>query len=390
MAPVEQVKRDQSFSMLAQKDVVSLIAHEKPPSVSIFMPTHPTTRGTRDDAIRLKKLFRRAETECLARFAGKTDVQALFEPGGQLIAGGSLSYKGKGLALFAGENGFRAYDLPMAIPEMVMVSGHFFIKPLLSLVAGDDRFYVLALSQKHVRLLRGTLYGCEDLHLHNVPADLFAAFEQESFQRQSQFHTASRADAGDRRISHGAATEIKDRIIRFFRKIDQGVVSTIPSQAATLVLAGVEYLLPLYRQVNTYPALSHDAVTGNPDLLSSQELHAAGWKLIQRRWEHEKDRARDKYTELAGSNQASNNVRDVVAAAQQGRVLFLFLAQGEEQWGSVEPGSGAVHLHREREQGDEDLLNLAAIYTLLRGGTVYPVAPAELPEGARLAALFRF
>lgn len=50
----------------------------------------------------------------------------------------------------------------------------------------------------------------------------------------------------------------------------------------------------------------------------------------------------------------------------------------------------AVNLHPEPEPDDEDLLDFAAVYTLLNGGTVYALAPEDLPTSAPAAAIFRF
>jgi hypothetical protein len=40
--------------------------------------------------------------------------------------------------------------------------------------------------------------------------------------------------------------------------------------------------------------------------------------------------------------------------------------------------------------GEDDLLDLAAVQTLLRGGTVYTVAAEDVPDDARAAALLRY
>ena len=47
-------------------------------------------------------------------------------------------------------------------------------------------------------------------------------------------------------------------------------------------------------------------------------------------------------------------------------------------------------LHPAPEPGDQDLLDLAAIRTLVSGGAVYALPPEEVPDGALLAAVFRF
>lgn len=390
MVPVVQMKKNQTIPELTNKELQSLLTCEKTPAVSIFMPTPPSVRSANENVVRLKGLLRRAEGEWAARSQHDPNVHALLRPIEHLVGAETLSCDGKSLALFAAMDFFRAYSLPFELPELVNIGGRLFLRPLLPMLAGDDRFYILALSQKHVRLLYGTLYGSKEVQLHGVPANLFEVFENESFGRQKQFHTASRADAGNRPIPHGSGTEIKDRIIGFFRRVEKGVTDAIKHQTAPLILAGVSYILPLYREVNTSPALVDDAITGNPDSLSAQQLHAAGWEIVQRRVEREKKRARDQYKELAGTPQTSSNLREIVAASHNGRILSLFLAEGAEQWGFWDSEQGVAHVHHNREPGDEDLLNFAAIQTLLHHGNVYSVAPVELPDGANLAALFRF
>ena len=47
-------------------------------------------------------------------------------------------------------------------------------------------------------------------------------------------------------------------------------------------------------------------------------------------------------------------------------------------------------LEPEPAPGDEDLLDLAAIQTILNGGTVYVVEPEQVPGQTLLAAVFRY
>lgn len=56
----------------------------------------------------------------------------------------------------------------------------------------------------------------------------------------------------------------------------------------------------------------------------------------------------------------------------------------------MDPGTAEVSVHEEAESGDGDLLDLAAVQTLLTSGTVYALDPEEMPDGATVAALFRY
>jgi hypothetical protein len=71
-------------------------------------------------------------------------------------------------------------------------------------------------------------------------------------------------------------------------------------------------------------------------------------------------------------------------------VEVLFVPVGVQVWGHYDPASDQLDLHDSPETGGENLLDLAAIQSLIKGGTVYAVAPPEVPEQASAAAIFRY
>jgi hypothetical protein len=80
----------------------------------------------------------------------------------------------------------------------------------------------------------------------------------------------------------------------------------------------------------------------------------------------------------------------VVPAAVQGRVDKLFVAVGRQVWGRWNQDAQSAEVSAEKQPGDRDLLNLAAIQTLLQSGAVYALPPGEVPGGGLLAAVFRY
>jgi hypothetical protein len=80
----------------------------------------------------------------------------------------------------------------------------------------------------------------------------------------------------------------------------------------------------------------------------------------------------------------------VVTAAHDGRVDTLFVALGTRRWGSFDEEARKVEVSDSNGPGTEDLVDLAAIQTLLKGGTVYAVPPDRVPEGSEVAAVYRY
>lgn len=81
---------------------------------------------------------------------------------------------------------------------------------------------------------------------------------------------------------------------------------------------------------------------------------------------------------------------EAVGAACEGRVATLFVPAGVERWGKVDGGGRKVHVHKELQAGDEDLLDLATVQTFLQGGAVHVIPPERMPQGAEIGALLRY
>jgi len=368
--------------------------------VSIYMPTHRVGAGIQQDPIRLKNLLGEAEEALTLSGLRTPEAQELLEPAEKLLQDGLFwQRQSDGLALFLSPEAFRSYCLPFDFDELVVVTDRFHVKPLLPLLSGGGQFYVLALSQNEVRLLQGTRYSVSEVDLEGMPESLAEALRYEDPEKRLQFHTSTRTPGGKGErpaIFHGhgvaSADDPKDYILRYFHRVDEGLRDLLHDETAPLVLAGVDYLFPIYREANTYPHLVDEGIEGNPEELSAEELHEQAWAIVQPLFLAAQKEAAAQYRQLAGAGgeQASNKLKEVVPAAYHGRVETLFVAVGLQQWGTFDPATNTVQLHQEVKPGDEDLLDFAAVHTLLNGGTVYAVELEKVPDETPLAAVFRY
>ena len=139
--------------MSMQSQLRSLLAESQGPAVSIFMPTHRAGQEIRQDPIRLKNLVKQAEQQLINEGTRPTEARNLLEPVAGLVEDAAFwRHQAEGLAVFRSPDVFRTYRVPFPIGEYVDVSDRFYIKPLLPLLINETRFYVLALSQRAVRL----------------------------------------------------------------------------------------------------------------------------------------------------------------------------------------------------------------------------------------------
>lgn len=305
--------------------------------------------------------------------------------------------------MFLSPNMFRYYRLPINFEELVVVTGRFNIKPLLPLFRVNGRFLILVLSQNKVKLFQGTRYTISEINLEReeIPKNMREALKYADIEKQQQYHTgtppiSSKASvAGGERaaIFHGHREDIdeaKKNILEYFNKLDKGLHELLRDERVPLVLVGVDYLLPIYREVNSYPYLIKEGVMGSPRTSNEQELHKQAWAIVQPYFEKAQEDATTKYRQFSRTKHTSNDIKEVALAAYQGRVESLFVAIGVQQWGIFDENTGTVCLHQKEEAGDGDILDFVAAHTILKGGAVYAVEPKKVPDNSLLAAVLRY
>lgn len=377
-------------------DLKRLTAAQPGPCVSIFMPTHAAGPDGQQDALRLKNLLTQAERGLVDQGVRGPDAKQLLEPIRGLPAEHAFWEKRSlGLAVFVNDGLWDRFRVPLPLEEAVVVNQRFQVKPLLPLVGVHDQYFVLALSQNRVRFLAGRQFGLHEVKVEGLPKDLARALNYDSSERPSLAHTASRSQAGKASaVVHSLGGErepSKDELAQYFRSVDAALRDTLRDQRAPLILAGVQYLLPIYREVASYGHLAPDELAGNPDHLSEHELHERAWPLVKSYLEQARHEAAARYQALAGSGKTSDDLRRIVVAAQQGQVESLFVDRAAHRWGLYDAATGhlTVRAPAAAEPGDDDLLDYAAVQTLLHRGAVYAV-PADQVPAPPAAAILRY
>lgn len=386
--------------ILPRTDLQTLLDHRAEWCVSIFLGTERSGAGTEQNPIRLKNLLKEAEERVVELGMRRTKAKDLLAPASGLLANADYwQHQGEGLALFLAPGLFRELRLPLRFHELVVAGDRFEIKPLLPLLADGGHYYVLALSQKHNRLLVATRHLVREVPTPNVPESVEAALPFHEVERQLQFHsrTGGPGSGQGRRSSmfhgHGdSADDTKTNVLRYCQLVDRGLKELLRDERAPLVVAAVEYEQALYREANSYPHLLPTGVPGNPDGVPSEELARAAWPIVEPVFRAARAAAAERYHALAASGRSAGDLETVLPAAAQGRIDTLFAARGRHVWGRFSPDT--MELLRGNGDGpapgQSDLLDDAARLTLTSGGTVYVVDPAEVPAGGDVAAVFRY
>ncbi|MBO3459203.1 hypothetical protein G7B40_027640 [Aetokthonos hydrillicola Thurmond2011] len=392
------------MKLISREEIKTLVEQPRQNSISIYMPLEVAGPEVRQNSIRFKNLIRQAEARLVDAGLENEEVAPLIEKANQLDDPNFWEGIGdKGLAVFISQDIFNYYTLPIEFEELVVVTDRFHIKPLLQILNNDGRFYLLTLSQKNVKFFEGTRYSINEIEVENMPKSLDEALGYDETAKEGQFRIATSKGGTSNPFSkaqpgafHGQGSPDRDEhqkdILQFFYAVNNALEEKLRNKKAPLILAGVEYLLPLYREASSYQHLIEEAIAGNTKVESPKELHQQAWSIVEGYFQKSQQDILERFNELFGANtgKVSNNISEIIPAAYYQKVDSLLVAVGTQQWGLFNPGTETVFLHEEQETGDEDLLDFAAAHTLLNGGTVYTFPPEQIPYSSLIAAIFRY
>lgn len=375
-------------------DLYGLVSARSDNCLSIFMPTHPVGRESRQDAVRLKNLAAQAETDLLARRVRTTLARKLVEPIMALpLDDDNWSARKKGLAIFRSEDTMESYWLAVLLEESLTIDQRFHVKPLLPSIDAYPPFYVLVLSRNHLRLLRGTWCGCVSMLPRNVPESIVEALNLQTADRGEQVHSAMRGDYGkEAAVFHGQGGHretIKDEITEYFRSIAQAIHPVLRDSGWPLILAGVEYEVAIFRHVAAHIPICDETLDGSYDYVSDAQICEAALPVARRSYARAKSQALNALLDCAHTGRASYEVEKIVSAAHSGQVETLFVNPGAAEYGLFRPDSCRVEFTTQ-PRPEHDLLEEATEQTILHRGSVYAALPSELPEGCTMGAIFRY
>lgn len=383
-----------AIDFLDKQDFETLISHDDPRCISIYLPMARKGVDVQGNALKLKNALKEVAETLGEEGLKQPEIDALLEMPRDLVDDALYwQHQQEGLALFIASDFFEAYRLPLHFEPLTVVSHRFHIKPLLPLMHDDGPFYVLALSQNNVRLFKGTRNWIEEVTAERLPGDLAEALAYDDPEEQVQVHTTTSGSAGGPAVvhhGHSPVDEKQARLRRFIKRVADGVKDVVRSDPAPLVVAAVDYLHPIFQDAFGNAQLLEKGIEGNPENLSAETLREQAWKIVAPHILQPRKDAQERFESLAHGNQAGDDLHHVVTRALRGRVDTLFVAVNDHAWGTYDPQEDDMTVCGERDQGNEDLMDFAAVQTLANGGTVYALDVDDVPGQTGMAAIFRF
>ncbi len=364
----------------SRTQVDRLIQARNPASVSLYIPTLPTSGGEAERLV-LRNQTAEAVRRLLAAGVSKRAVAEVEEGLLALIDDRDLwQYMARSLAIFATPDSVVTFRLPNELSERLQAADRFALKPLLRSVTFPQLAYVLALAQNSVRLLAVQPEDAPtEVDVPGLPQDIASAIGLDSIRGRGV------TPRGKIQGSEGQ----KVRMNQYARKIDEALRPVLRGDVP-LILAAAEPLASIFRNASSMPQLAHTTLRGNPEGTSDGELAAEARTVLDEIYMERLQGVLDLYSRRRGEGRASADLASVARAATYGMVDTVLVDIDRAIPGTVDDASGAVQFTEEGGAAGYGVVDEIANRVWLHGGTVMAVRGVHIPDGSPLAAIMRY
>ncbi|HEX6996667.1 MAG TPA: hypothetical protein VF322_00900 [Gammaproteobacteria bacterium] len=362
------------------------------PCVSLYQPTIRTHPERQQNAIRYRNLLRSMERSLTDKHRAR-EVRPLLERFEALAADNAFwMSRTEGLAILASPERFERFDLQRSVPELVVVADSFHLKPLLRVVQSADRFHILGLTRRAVKLYEGNRDVVDEVELEDVPATIEEALGTEHTEASEAFWSVG--PKGGPAIHHGGGQRKDDVDIdaeRFFRVVDRAILERYSRPSGLpLLLVGLPENLATFRDVTRNPHVMAAAIEVDPDSLTREELRTRAWREIEPFYLERLAGLTDRYRLERSRGLGADDLGEIARAAVAGRVDTLLVEAERFVPGRIDPDTGEIAKAHGDDAATDDLLDdLAEIVLRMKGEAI--VVPAErMPSETGAAAIYRF
>jgi hypothetical protein len=317
----------------------------------------------------------------------------MLQPGYELIKNEEFwTQLSPGLAVFISEDYFKFIRMPKATEEKIVIESSFYVTPLIPIMERKEYFYVLVISKNQCKLFKADLFGMQYIPVEGMPNGLNEEIGDTDVS--TTFRTGGRGGTGGANfhgIGGGNNVDDKAYVANYFDSVDDAIwKEVLHNENAPLLLAGVEYLIPIYKSASDYKHIWEEGLTGSHEHEETNALYEQAMKLMQPYFEQRVNRALETYGNHSATQLTSSIPNDIIPAAYYGRISHLFVQKGEHIWGRFNEMENKVTYSESEDGGNEDLVDNVVVKTLQNGGEIFLLDREKMPADSSLAAIFRY
>jgi hypothetical protein len=315
------------------------------------------SRGDRE--ARLRKMIKEAELSIRSQLHHREAEQMMAQL--RNINTRELINPEMSLAIFVTTQFSGYLFIPFSVVESVIVARSLHLKPILNWINREDQFYLVTLSAKLCRLLRGDAFSIKEVARVAVTENT----ETKTFDKK------------EREKLIGEAEE------KFY--------SIVKDDHFPIILGGVQNNNDLFKKMNRDPDLIKERIAGNLDRMSYRDLHQKCLKLLEEKRSTEGMEVLKRFKEESPYGKVLTDLKQITIAAVQGRVQNLVIPNDKFIWGKLDKESGTIVSTSLKNLAvpEDDVFDDLAEIVISRGGDVTMCKHRELPSGIEAMAFLK-
>ncbi len=380
--------------ILTKDSFKELATYQSPLCISIFLGTHTAGEEVNEhyNAVSFKNTLQKAESIIKERNYKANEIERMLKAAYELLENDDFWLKlSPGLAIFIADGYFKYIKMPQAATEYVSVEDTFYVTPLIPIIISKDYFYLLVISKKQTKLFRGNAFGMEYIPVEGAPKGMAEELGDTDVATTFRAGGGGTGSAVFHGLGGGNNNDDKAYIANYLEAVDDEIWKQIlHDETAPLLLAGVEYLIPIYRSVSDYNHLWEDALTGSHEHEDIPTLYKQAREKMEPYFQQRVSKALENYGNQSATELTTSIVDDVIPATYYGRVSYLFVQKGEHIWGTFDEMGNKINYLDKSIENAQDLIDNAVVKTLLNGGEVFLLERDKMPADSPLAAIFRY
>lgn len=385
------------FTELLTKELIQeLLSINNGTCLSLYMPTNRSHPENLQDTIRFKNLVKKLEESLLQKYSSK-EVGNVLEPYTALIDNSEFwNHTLDGLAVLSTNELFKVIRLPIAVEEIVVVEDSFHTKPLRQYLQSEDRFHVLGLSLHEIRLFEGNRHSLVEIELSpEIPKTITEALGDELTDKHSTVASYGGVGGESSNMHHGhdcKKDEVDKDAEKFFRVIASAIYEHYSKPTGLpLLLAALPEHQSLFQKINKNPLLLPNGVAVNTKSISTDKLIILAWEALEPNYLLKLQNLADKYEQAKANGLASDNIEEVIEAAEAGRVETILIEANRVIAKRLRDKNTGTFKQADSTQPIlDDLLDDIGELVTKMGGKVIMIPSEKMPSKTGLAAAFRF
>lgn len=391
---------EQLPGVLTKERFAELANYKNDCCVSIFLGAHKAGVEVNEhyDNINFKNQLQEASRKLSEKGKDQAFVQRLLEPGFELVKNEEFwNDLTPGFAVFIADDFFKFIKMPKApAEELLVIEPTFYVTPLISLMSVSEYFYLLVISKHGCKLFKADAWG-----IQKVPVEIPSSIEEvkrvsgldaTTFRSGGNGPRAPRmSQEGSYHGTGGGNPDGKDNMLVYFEAVDDLLWEKVfNKENAPLLIAGVDYEIPIYLNAADYHNIWPQNLTGNRQQQDLPSLYKDAMEVMKPYFDQRVNKALEVYMNNSANGKTSSIPADIIPATYYSQVSHLFVCKGEHVWGTFDEMNNQLAFHDTPDEDGEDLIDNAVVKTLATGGEVFLLDKEKMPVDSCMAAIFRY